>query len=149
MSRLGIAVLGAAMLLHGANFTFTLGSPVAAQDFQFKNAAFVFRTEGCAEPEKPQLSASAEGMVAGARKSIALRVVNTAKPGVYAIGQSWPAEGKWVVQLKGTCGEQSAGAVVPMGPRGFIRESAKFFPRPATEGEIEASLKALNEGGKQ
>jgi hypothetical protein len=88
-------------------------------------------------------------MVAGARKSIALRVVNTAKPGVYAIGQSWPAEGKWVVQLKGTCGEQSAGAVVPMGPRGFIRESAKFFPRPATEGEIEASLKALSEGGKQ
>ena len=72
-----------------------------------------------------------------------------AKPGVWAVLQTWPAEGKWVVNLKGVCGSQNAGSVVPMGPRGFMRESAKFFRRPATAGEIETSLKALSEGAKQ
>ena len=42
-----------------------------------------------------------------------------------------------------------AGAVVPMGPKGFIRESAKFFPRPATDSEIETSLTALAQGGNK
>jgi hypothetical protein len=148
MSRLGIAILAGAALLCGEGFTFTLGNPVAAQDFQFKSAAFVFRTEGCAEPEKPQISGTAEGLVAGARRSVALKVMNTSKAGVWAVLQTWPPEGKWVVNLKGTCGTQSAGAVVPMGPKGFVRESAKFFPRPATASEIEASLKALSEGAK-
>jgi hypothetical protein len=149
MFRPGIVIIAATVLLGGEGFTFTLGSPVAAQDFQFKSAAFVFRTEGCAAPEKPQLSGAAEGLVAGARRSVALRVMTTAKAGVYAIGQSWPPEGKWVVVLKGTCGTQSAGAVVPMGPKGFVRESAKFFPRAPGEADIEASLKALSGGEKQ
>src|SRR5215475_8659789 len=101
MSRLGLAILAGATLLMGQNFTFTLGSPVAAQDFHFKTAAFVFRTEGCAEPEKPQVSATAEGLVAGARRTVGVRVMPTAKPGVYAIAQTWSDEGKWVVALKG------------------------------------------------
>ena len=37
----------------------------------------------------------------------------------------------WVVSLKGACAGESAGAIVPFGPKGIIRESAKFFPRPA------------------
>jgi hypothetical protein len=149
MSRLGLAILAGATLLFAQNFTFTLGSPVAAQDFRFKSAAFVFRTAGCPEPDKPELSASAEGLVGGAHRSVALRVMTTGRPGVYAIMQSWSDEGKWVVALKGECGAYTAGAVVPMGPKGFIRETAKFYPRPATAAEIEAFLKALSEGGKK
>jgi hypothetical protein len=149
MSRLGFAILAGATLLMGQNFTFTLGSPVAAQDFHFKTAAFVLRTEGCAEPEKPQVSATAEGLVAGARRTVTVRVMPTAKPGVYAIAQTWSDEGKWVVTLKGECGARVAGAIVPMNAKGFIRESAKFYPRAVTSGEIEASLKALSEGGKK
>jgi hypothetical protein len=149
MSRLSILTLAGAALLYGEGFTFTLGSPVAAQDFHFKTAAFVFRTEGCAEPEKPEVSATAEGMVEGVRRSVAVRVMTTNKPGVFAVTQTWPSEGKWLVNLKGVCGAHSAGAVVPMNAKGFIRESAKFFPRPASASEIEASLKALSEGGRQ
>jgi hypothetical protein len=54
-----------------------------------------------------------------------------------------------VVALKGTCADANAGAIVPIGPHGFIRESSKFFPRPATNPEIEASLKALAQGGNK
>ena len=122
---------------------------MASQDFQFKTAAFVFRTEGCADPAKAQISATAEGIVKGARQSVALKVMPASKPGVYAVDQNWPAEGDWVVSLRGTCGGESAGAIVPIGPKGFIRESSKFFPRPATDAEIDASLKALAQGGNK
>ena len=94
-------VVGGIALAEG--FTFTIGSPVASQDFQAKGAAFVLRTEGCADPPKLQVGGSAEGMVKEARRSVPLRVIATSKPGVYAVYQTWPAEGHWVVNLKGTC----------------------------------------------
>jgi hypothetical protein len=146
MFRLGISTLTLATLAvwaHPGTFAFTIGNPVASQDFHFKTAAFVFRTESCADPAKAQISATAKGMVKGARQSVALKVMSASKPGVYAVTQSWPAEGDWVVSLRGTCGSASAGAIVPMGPKGFIRESLEFYARPATDAEIEASLKAL------
>jgi hypothetical protein len=149
MLRLGLASCAMAMLALGDGFTFTLGSPVAAEDFRAKAATFVFRTEGCADPAKAQISGTAEGLVKGARRSVALKVAAMSKPGVYAIYPTWPPEGEWVVNLKGTCAAANAGAIVPIGPRGFIRESSKFFPRPATDAEIETSLKALTQGGNK
>jgi len=149
MRQLGMAVCATVALLFSPAFTFKIGNSVASGDFQFKSAAFVFRTEGCADPAKPEISATAEGLVKGARKSLDLKVATTSKPNIYAVPQTWPTEGDWVVNLKGTCGNESAGAIVPFGPRGFIRESTKIFSRPATNAEIDASLKALSQGGKK
>ena len=149
MLRLGIATFAIAMLAMAEGFTFTIGSPVASQDFHFKAATFVFRTEGCTDPAKSQISATAEGLVKGERRSVALKVMPGAKPGIYAVYQNWPPEGQWVVNLKGTCANQSAGAIVTMGPKGFIRESSKFFSRPATDSEIETSPTALPQGGNK
>jgi hypothetical protein len=129
-------------------FTFAVASPVASQEFRFKTAAFVFRTEGCAEPEKAEVSATAEGLVNGMRRTMELKVVPGSKPGVYAVPESWPSEGKWVVNLKGTCAKAAAGALIPMGPRGFIREASKFFPRPANDSEIQKALKETAGGDK-
>jgi hypothetical protein len=148
--RCGIAVWAAGALAFAGSFTFTIGSPVASQDFQMKMAAFVFRTEGCAEPAKAQVGATAEGLVKGARQSVALRVAPSAsRPGVFAIPQSWPRDGAWVVNLTGTCDGASAGAIVPFGSKGFIRESSKFLARPATSAEINAALQSLAQGEKQ
>src|ERR1700733_9255118 len=97
MLRLGLAALVSSLVLLAEGFTFTIGNPVASQDFQMKSAAFVFRTEGCADPSKAQIDATAEGMLKGARKSVTLRVVTGAKPGIYAVFQQWPLEGQWVV----------------------------------------------------
>src|SRR5437879_2915320 len=128
MFRLGIAACAVASLALAEGFTFTIASSVASQDFRSKSAAFVFRTEGCADPAKSQISGTAEGMVKGSRRSVSLKVEAMSKPGVYAVYQNWPAEGAWLVSLKGTCAEANAGAVIPIGPKGFIRESSKFFP---------------------
>lgn len=127
-------------------FAFEAASPVAAQGFVSKTASFVFRTTGCDGPGKPGVSATAEGIENGARRSLVLRVMESAKPGVYAVFQQWNT-GRWVVVLKGSCGTRQAGAVIPIGPRGIVREDSKFFPHPATAAEIEAALKAVPEGG--
>ena len=149
MFRFGIAACALVPLALGAGFTFSIGNPVASQDFRSKSAAFVFRTEGCADPARLQITGMAEGLVKGGRQSVTLNLVQTSRTGVYAVNQNWPAEGVWVVALKGSCSDANAGAIVPIGPHGFIRESSKFFPRPATHAEIEASLKALAQGGNK
>ena len=149
MLRPGIAACLLAGLAFADGFTFTLGSPVAAQDYRAKVAAFVIRTESCANPANAQITATAEGLIKGVRRSVALKVMPMATPGVYAVYQNWPAEGGWIVNLKGSCGDANAGAIVPFGPKGFIRESSKFFSRPATDAEIETSLKALTQGGSK
>ena len=129
-------------------FSFGIGSPVASQDFRTKTSAFVFRTQGCADPAKPRIEGSAEGLVNGMRQSVVLKVTALTRPGVYAVEQNWPMEGAWVVNLRGTCANANAGAIVPIGPQGFLRESSKFFQRSASPAEIDASLKVLT-GGSQ
>jgi len=146
MLRYAVATSVFAAVALADGFTFTIASPMAAQEAQFKSAAFVFRTERCADPAKSQISASAEGIVQAKRRSVPLKVASLQKPGVYAVFQNWGNEGRWVVVLKGVCAGETAAAIVPLGRKGFLRESAKFFPRPATDAEVDASLKSLVEG---
>lgn len=147
--RIGITACAAAALALGEGFTLRLGNPVAAQDYRAKTASFVFRAEGCADPTKEQITGTAEGLVNGIRHSVPLKVSAMAKPGIYAVYQTWPAEGAWVVNLKGACGAESTGALVPTSTKGFLRDSVKFFPRPATKVEIETALKNLAQGAIQ
>lgn len=149
MLRLCIAVcvLAASALAEG--FTFAVGNAVAAQDFHAKAAIFVFRTEGCAAPVNPQITATAEGLANATRRSVVLKPMPMSKPGVYAVYQAWPTEGAWLVNLKGACGDAIAGAIIPIGPKGFVRDSSRFFARPATNAEIETALKTLTEGANK
>jgi hypothetical protein len=147
MGRLGIVTSAVAALAFGQAFSFTIGSPVASLDGRSKMAAFVFRTEGCADPTKAQVDGTAEGLVRGTRKSVSLKLAAMSTPGVYAVYPTWPADGSWIVNLHGTCAGASAGALIPIGPGGFIRASSSFFPRPPTPAELDAALHALSHGG--
>jgi len=148
MPRSGFIVLAlAGGLAFAQTFAFQIGSPVAAQDFHFKSAAFVFRTTGCADPAKPEITATLEGIDAGVRQSKDLRIAKSSKPGVYAVTQQWNPSGHWVVALKGACGEVQAGAIVPVGRNDFVRDASKFFSHSPTSAEIDAALKAFPEGG--
>jgi hypothetical protein len=123
-----------------------IGNPVAAQNFRAKTSAFVLRTKGCADAASVTVSGAAEGLIAGARRTVRLAHIGLMQaPDVHAVFREWPAEGVWVVNLTGRCGAATAAALVPVGPKGFIRELAQHFSRPATDAEVEASLKALAE----
>ncbi len=135
-----LMVLGAT-LLNAADFALTIGSPVAAGTAtKVKNSLFAVRMEQCEDPAKAQITAMAEGVVNGARKSEPLKLISTPAAGVFVVPQLWD-EGTWVVSLQATCAGKTAGAIVPIGPAGFLRDSSKLFSRFATDSEVEASLK--------
>ena len=144
-----------------ADFTLAIGSPVAASlpgapttsdgapvQARKVNALFAVRTENCADPVNALVNATAESVVNGVRQSAAIRLVAGSGPGVYLVPGGSPTQGVWVVRLLASCGSARAGALVPIGPGGFIRESSKFFPRLVTEPEIDALLKSLAGGSK-
>lgn len=126
------------------DFKLSIGPAVASGDFVFKAAALAVRAEGCAEPDKPEVTATAEGTVNGVRKSVALKVAAASKGNVFAIFPGWGDEGTWVVNLTGACGKATAGAIVPFAQKNFIRDAAKFYPRAATDKEVEAVLKGVH-----
>jgi hypothetical protein len=136
----------------GKDFSLTIGNPVAVAlpdgVVKKKDAGMAVRVENCADVASAQVTATAEGIVNGARRSVPVRLVAATTPGAFAVSHDWPLEGAWVVHLTGHCGASTASAVVPFGPNGFLRESSKFFPRAATAAEVEAVLKTLS-GGAQ
>jgi hypothetical protein len=147
-------VRSAALLMLGAwqiaaaDFTLGIGNPIAANGPKVsKTAGLAVRLENCADLSKSSLSGSAEGLVDGDRTSVALQI-QAASPGIYAVNKSWPQGGTWVVKLAATCGTAKAGAIVPFRGVVFLREAVKLFPRFATAGEVEASLKELAGGAK-
>lgn len=56
----------------------------------------VFR-EG--QAQLTDLHGSAEGIVDGSRRSIALRFDTTGRPGVFAVRRQWPTDGVWVLRI--------------------------------------------------
>ena len=149
MWRRDIVASAVAALAFAQTFTFTIGSPVAHMTGHRKVAPCAIRSEGWAARATEHGDGCGGGLMRGARKSLALKLVAMSTPGVYAVYPTWPAEGDWVVSLRGTCASASAGALIPIGPGGFIRASSKFFPRPATAPELDAALQALSEGRKK
>jgi hypothetical protein len=127
-------------------FTFEIGGPIATQDFRVKSAAFAFRTSGCPDTSKVEVSARGEGMVGTDRRSMALTITPSARPGVYAVTRQWES-GNWLVILKGSCGSAQAGAIIPVGRAGFVREASKFYSHAPSAAEIDAAIKAIPEGG--
>jgi hypothetical protein len=122
-------------------FSIQIAGPVAAQTYKMKSSAFVFRALGCDAPAMPEVTATAEGLVAGQRRSMPLKVSPAQTPGVFGIFRQWPEEGVWIVSLAGSCSSKSASVLVATDGKGFVRESSVFFARPATESDIEAALK--------
>jgi len=146
----------------GADFMLAIGNPAAASipstvsptgggpvpTKVSKDALFAVRPEGCANPANARITGTAEGLVDGTRQSAALRLLPGSIPGVYVVSREGPPQGVWVVKLTGVCGGAKAGALVPVARGGFQRESAKFYPRPITEAEVEATLKSLSGGAR-
>lgn len=128
-------------------FTLQVGPPVAGNAPVAKKAVFVVRPGGCPDAGAAQITATAEGVVNGARQSVRLNVATLPTPGVHAVSDEWPAGGVWIVNVVGSCAGKTAGALVTLGPkRSYQREGVKLVPHEPTKQEIDASLKALTGG---
>ena len=144
-----LAILSAAtaIAMAGTMFRLDIGLPIAAgtdtKVKAVKNAVLVVRPLVCEDMASVQITGTAEGMVNGARQSVAVKLIPVT-PGVYAVQRQWPA-GHWVLHLAGTCLSPTAAAstIVPLAGAGFIRDKTQVLREPATRAQIEASLKDL------
>jgi len=102
-------------------------------------------------PMESNVNGTAEGLVGGERKSIALRFDKTDRTGVYALRKQWSDEGVWTLVIRaGQGGGTPAQALVELAADGSIssvrvpttRQNEWTVPRAITAQEIEQSLQS-------
>ncbi|MDQ3688252.1 MAG: hypothetical protein M3430_22030 [Acidobacteriota bacterium] len=117
---------------------------------QHKDAVLLVRPYGCHQPSDAALSATAEGVVNGERRSVPLRLTAVSE-GAYAIRQEWPAEGAWVLAINGAYNGYNSGVLVRLGTNGKVEMkrpstgnknevNAQTVPHKLTREEIENAL---------
>jgi hypothetical protein len=151
--RFGLAALLIAQIARPAaaqDFALQVGPPVAGNGQGAKSSLLVVRPSGCVNPATVQITATAEGIVDGARRSIPLRLTPMPTPGVHAIAKEWPNGGVWIMSLAGTCAGKTAGVIVSLGESGeYHRDAVKHLAHAATASEIDASLRTLAPGSRR
>jgi len=102
-------------------------------------------------PTSSPVRGTAEGLVNGERKTIALRFDTTSRPGVYALRKQWSDDGIWSLVISVVPHEDNiAQALVELSPDGGIssvrvptrRQREWTIPRTITAQEIEQSLQS-------
>src|SRR5262245_58292397 len=87
--------------LFAGGFYLQLGNPEASIEARKAGAVLTIKATGCGEPEKAKITATAIGMVSGQRQEIPLKVAPLSEPGMFALTQQWPKEGRWVIEVQG------------------------------------------------
>lgn len=132
---------------NASSFRLEVGPAVAGgATTKMKNVVLVVRPQVCEDPSNVRITGTAEGQVNGARQSVGLKLVPVdATRGIYAVQQQWSDDGKWVVQLNGSCSQPKASAstIVPVTKTGFIREKTQVLTETATKTQVDAALAAL------
>ena len=85
--------------LFGGGMILEIGNAKANPAALAKQGVILARLTACQSPAKGVWAATVEGLVAGKRQTLPLKVDNLAEPGVWSISRAWPNEGKWVVPL--------------------------------------------------
>lgn len=123
----------------------SIESPVNPFDPSARGASFlvhaIFR-EG--QAQLSDLSGTAEGLVDGSRRSIALRFEVTDRPGVFAVRRQWPNDGTWLLRIA----LQHTTAIVTLDRSGNVASvrvptelaSGNQLPRPVAAKEIDSTL---------
>lgn len=81
--------LALAAPLFAGGFWIEIGTPSANAEARQNNAVLLARVTGCHDPAKAVVSATAEGIVNGQPRSIALHPVRLTLTGAYAIKHEW------------------------------------------------------------
>ena len=141
-----IALAVTSQVLAGVVFRLEIGSAIAGGGaFKLKNAVVMIRPLACDDPASVVMTASAEGIVNGARRSVPLKLLPLPTPGVHAVTKQWP-DGTWILNVTARCParDATAAALVPLDRKDqFLRDTSRFLERAATDADINASLTAL------
>ena len=129
-----LAVSIATPIFAGA-LTLEIGNPANSPEAKAKHVVLLARITACHSPEKTDITATAEGLVDGSRKSIPLTVIRLSTPGTFGVAREWPDQGVWAVQMIATNPDYKNYATGILAPveRDFIRWAAvkHYFHAPA------------------
>jgi hypothetical protein len=134
--------LGSTVATFAGGFWVSIQNPSTLKDPVARNAVVLVRADGCHNPAEASITATAEGLVNGERRSIPLKLEPVSQPATFAVTRQWPTEGVWVLNVTGTYLGRNAGALVRLTPGKFEKESAKLFPRKVTAEEIDSALRS-------
>jgi len=147
MRRLAIAIA----LSLAAAAPAVAGPPWLTLEFRpfHDGGVVVVRTFHHGESQLIPLTGSAEGLVNGERRTVALTFDRADQPNAWSIPNTWGAGGVWVLNIAATGDHIGAGAVVGLDRNGeptFARfpRTAVGASRAATPREVEALLRALD-----
>ena len=135
-----IALTALAGQIFAGGFFLQLGNPEASAEARRNHAVVTIKAAGCHDPATAQVTATAIGTIDGHRQSIALTVTRLSEPGMFALSQQWPKEGRWVIELVAKNGEQFTNTLVAAGPGGVDRYHAKAGMKPFGDSDVEAML---------
>ena len=115
------------------------------------DAVLLVRTYRCHQPEKANVSGTAEGIVEGKRISVPVRLKAVEK-GVYAVAQQWPTEGTWILAFSGSYRGHRTSTLVTLDDQGkvAVKETAKgpeldvrIMNRKLSDADIESALQRI------
>src|SRR5947209_4930454 len=95
LSILAVHAYGGALVLRVSN-------PAAALDSQARHALVIASTTACRSPEKTSVTAFAEGIQDGVRRSLPLKVFRLSEPGSFAVSGPLPGTGYWLIRVTAT-----------------------------------------------
>ena len=133
-------LLASAVVVYAGGLFVMLGNPDASPEARALKAVLTLKLAGCHEPEKAAVEATAIGTVDGRRKSIPVKLIALSTPGMYAVTQQWPAEGRWVLQFVAKDDGRLTSTLVAAGPGGIERSGAKMAMAAPSQADIAALL---------
>ena len=148
---LAVPALAATMAFMGPPWI-SIETPPNPFDAGSRGAYLLVHSFHHGTPVGNPIAGTAEGIVDGARRTIALEFGNTSRPGVYALRKQWPDKGVWTLVVGVTQGEgefNSAKAVVTIGGNGEVASVAVpttmrngyRVPAPVNMADVESDLK--------
>ena len=136
LSTLAVSLFAGALRLE-------VGNSATNQAALAQHLVLVAWTTACHSPEKTSVTATAEGIVNGVRKSIPLRVVSLSAPGTFAVIREWPDKGTWAIKMVATNPEYknyATSAIVPIRNHAAQTQTVRRFYHAPTENELSLSL---------
>lgn len=146
-------VATAAVAIAGATHAFgppwiSIETPPNPYDATSRGAFLVVHTFHHGNIVASGVTGTAEGVVAGARRSIRLAFDTTSRRGSYALRKQWPSDGIWMLVINTGGQAQGVTALVDIGPQGdagnvrvpTYRRDGWDLPQQVTARDIDAAL---------
>jgi hypothetical protein len=136
LSVLAVPLFAGALLLE-------VGNPASNPEAVRNHAILVARITACHSPGETTVTATAEGVVNGMRKSIPLKVISLSTAGTFAVTREWPNEGAWAIKLVATnpdYRDYTTSVLVPIRHDSVQLTAAKHYFRRPTDAEVSLAL---------